>query len=61
MSNKMETIGLGLGSYTGETGYRGWVEPADKSWILFVRDDGTPELYTNRDPETGALIGGPAK
>ncbi len=42
--------------YKGETGYRGYVQPLDKSWILFIGNDGTPEFYPDRDPETGAIL-----
>lgn len=36
-------------------GYDGWVEPEDRSWILFWDTDGKPELFTMRD-ENGAVI-----
>jgi hypothetical protein len=35
-------------------GYLGWVEPADRSWIVFVALDGTPVRF-DRDPSTGAV------
>ena len=35
--------------------WQGWIEPEDQSWIIFVRGDGTPDVYLNRDPETGAI------
>ena len=43
--------------YKGKTGYRGGIEPADKSWILFIRDDGVAEFFPERKPETGAVVG----
>ena len=36
--------------------YLGWVEPEDRSWIVFVRDDHAPEVYLDRDPATGAVL-----
>lgn len=38
------------------TGWQGYVEPDDKSWIVFVHDDGHPVVFLNRDPETGAVL-----
>ncbi len=35
--------------------YLGWIEPEDKSWIMYIRSDRTPEVYLNRDQETGAI------
>jgi len=35
--------------------YSGWVEPEDKSWILFVKNDHSVEMYLDRDPESGAV------
>jgi hypothetical protein len=38
------------------TGWAGYFEPADKSWIGFVGLDNRPLLFLNRDPETGAIL-----
>ena len=46
--------------YVGECGYRGYIEPQDLGWILYIRDDGTPEFYPRRDPKTGAISTPPA-
>lgn len=35
--------------------YKGWIEPDDKSWIAFVRADGIPEFFLDRDP-SGAIV-----
>ena len=35
--------------------YKGWIEPDDKSWIAFIRADGIPEFFLDRDP-SGAVI-----
>ncbi|MHB0976908.1 MAG: hypothetical protein ACYC1U_06910 [Candidatus Aquicultorales bacterium] len=45
-----------VGRYEHPCGWQGWIEPDDRSWIAFIRDDGTPVFYLNRDPETGAVI-----
>jgi hypothetical protein len=34
----------------------GWIEPEDKSWILFIDGQGKPVFFPKRDPETGAVI-----
>lgn len=31
--------------------YVGSIEPNDRSWVLFVRADGPPELWVAIDPE----------
>jgi hypothetical protein len=34
----------------------GYIEPEDKSWIMFIPAEGEPVLFTGRDPETGAVL-----
>jgi hypothetical protein len=36
--------------------WAGWIEPEDRSWIMFVRVDGTPLVFLDRDPVTGGVI-----
>lgn len=36
-------------------GFRGWAEPEDGSWIVFVRLDGSPVLFSKREP-SGAVV-----
>jgi hypothetical protein len=36
--------------------YAGWIEPEDRSWVLFVRADHSVEVYLDRDPVTGAVL-----
>jgi hypothetical protein len=31
--------------------YQGWIEPEDRSWILFIEKDGTPQLYLEVEVE----------
>jgi hypothetical protein len=38
------------------TGWAGYLEPADKSWIAFVALDGKPFFWLHRDPVTGACL-----
>lgn len=45
-----------VGRYQSECGYQGWIEPEDKSWIIFVKEDGRVEIFDKRDPETGAVL-----
>lgn len=40
----------------GVMGWKGYVEPSDRSWILFVPENGPPVLSTKRDPATGASL-----
>ena len=42
--------------YSGDTGWQGWVEPEDGSWIIFVRDDGAVFMFDERDPDTGSVL-----
>ena len=36
------------------TGWLGWIEPEDKSWIVFVDLDHSAMVFLDRDPVTGA-------
>ena len=42
--------------YEQSCGFQGWIEPADRSWIVFVTDDGRPVLFDQRDLVTGAVL-----
>lgn len=44
--------------YEGPTGFKGYMEPEDLKWIVFIRDDGAV-LAFNRD-SSGAVVGEPA-
>jgi hypothetical protein len=41
--------------YGEDVGYIGWIEPNDRSWIVFVNDDGKPELFGRRDADGGVI------
>lgn len=34
--------------------WAGYIEPENKQWILYIKEDGTPFFFGSRDPETGA-------
>ena len=52
----MDNITIGRYEHESVTrSYLGWIEPDDKSWIIFIRADGTPEMFADRDPVTGAV------
>lgn len=38
------------------TGWAGWIEPEDRSWIAFIDLAGAPRFFLNRDPATGAVL-----
>jgi hypothetical protein len=47
-----------VGRYSHESvsrDWQGWIEPDDLSWIAFVRADGVPIVFLDRDPITGAV------
>lgn len=47
-----------VGRYNHESltvDWQGWIEPQDLSWIAFIKADGTPQVYLNRDPITGSV------
>lgn len=50
----MQNITVGRYEHAGD--WQGWIEPDDLSWIMFVKANGSPVVYLNRDPVTGAVI-----
>ena len=38
------------------TGWAGWIEPSDKTWIAFIDLEGRPRFYLNRDPADGRCL-----
>lgn len=52
----MSNITVGRYSDPQGVGWQGWIEPKDRSWIAFIKTDGSPVFYLNRDPKTGAII-----
>jgi len=51
----MKDIHVGRYDNPADIGWQGWIEPDDRTWIMFVADDGTPVVFLDRDPETGAV------
>jgi len=51
----MQNITIGRYDHPESVGFSGWVEPEDRSWILFIKDDGSALFFPERD-ETGAVI-----
>jgi hypothetical protein len=37
-------------------GWAGWIEPDDRSWIAFIKTNGSAVFFLERDPETGAVL-----
>ncbi len=38
------------------TGWAGYIQPEDRSWIAFIGLDGRPIFFLNRDPRTGRVL-----
>lgn len=53
----MSSITIGRYDHESVTkDFAGWVEPADKSWIIFLDADGKPAVYyAERDAEGGVI------
>lgn len=39
--------------------YAGWIEPADRSWIIYTDADGKPALYYSQRDLDGGVMGEP--
>ncbi len=53
----MADIHVGRYDHPAEVGYQGWIEPGDRSWVMFVDLDGRPVVFLDRDLATGAVPG----
>ncbi len=38
------------------TGWAGYIQPEDRSWIAFIGLDGRPIFFLHRDPRTGRVL-----
>lgn len=48
---------LEAGRYTDPAiGWQGWVEPVDRTWIMFIDADNRPVMFLDRDPATGGVL-----
>lgn len=52
----MTNIYVGRYSDSDQIGYQGWIEPIDRTWIMFITNDGSPTVFLHRDPDTGAVL-----
>jgi len=52
----VQNIIVGRYSELESAGYQGWLEPDDKTWIMYVANDGTPTVFLNRNPDTGEVL-----
>lgn len=49
-----------IGRYDHESitqNYAGWIEPADRSWIIYTDADGKPAVYYPTREASGAVVG----
>lgn len=51
----MSNIEVGRYDHPESVGYQGWIQPSDRTWILFVKNDGSVQAFLDRDPVTGAV------
>ena len=52
----MCNIKVGRYKDPNSVGWSGWLEPENKSWIMFINLEGQPTVFLNRDPQTGACM-----
>jgi hypothetical protein len=50
----VQNVVVGRYDHPEAVGFLGWVEPEDRSWVVFVALDGKPVLFAERD-STGAV------
>lgn len=55
----MEDIKIGRYSNPDDLGYTGYIEPVDRSWVIFLDATGTPSVYWPERDEEGAVVGEP--
>lgn len=49
-----------IGRYDDESitkDFAGWIEPADKSWIIYTDARGKPAIYYSEREASGAVVG----
>jgi len=52
----MQNISVHRYENSEDTGWQGYIEPDDLSWIIFVDLTGKVYLFDKRDPITGAVL-----
>jgi hypothetical protein len=54
---------ISIGRYSAESTvaerYAGWIEDAERTWIIFLDPAGKPALYWREREPSGAVIGDP--
>lgn len=52
---------LKIERYDGDVSedYSGLIEPDDRSWVIYLDNDGKPALYWSERDEHGAVVGDP--
>lgn len=54
----MSTITIGRYDHESITqDYAGYIEPADRSWIIYLDADGKPSVYYPERENNGAVVG----
>lgn len=51
----VQNIEVGRYEQPEQVGFAGWIEPEDRSWIIFINLAGQPVLFGQRE-ESGAVI-----
>lgn len=51
----MQNISVKRYSDPKATGWAGWIEPEDKTWIAFIDLEGKPTVFLHRSP-SGAVL-----
>lgn len=58
----MPSITIGRYDHESVTAFcSGWIEPADKSWIIFLDPEGRPETYYPERSADGGVLGEPVR
>lgn len=52
----MQNIKITRYAHPKATGWAGYLEPEDGTWIAFIGLDGMPRVFLNRDPASGAIL-----
>lgn len=48
-------MSIKIGTYASHDTYAGWIEDEARTWIVFVKKDGSHVYFGDRDPQTGAV------
>jgi len=54
----MGNITVGRYDNPADVGYQGWIEPDDRSWIMFVSNDGSPVAFLPRSRDRRSAVTG---